>query len=120
MYLGDCLVSWLRKKQSSISLSTIEVEYFVAETCCTWVIWMKQTLQDIQVEYDEPFPILCDNTSVISISKNLVMHSKTKHTLINFHFSTGTCYREEHQGRVCWYKREDCKYLHQTSSKGDF
>jgi hypothetical protein len=23
-YLGECLVSWLRKKQSSISLSTIE------------------------------------------------------------------------------------------------
>jgi hypothetical protein len=47
---------------------------------------MKQTLQDIQVEYDEPIPILCDNTSAISISKNLVMHSKTKHIPIKFHF----------------------------------
>jgi hypothetical protein len=34
-YLGECLVSWLSKKQSSISLSTIEAEYIVVATCCT-------------------------------------------------------------------------------------
>jgi hypothetical protein len=85
-YLGECLVSWLKKKQSSISLSTTEAEYIAATTCCTQVLWMKQTLQDIQVEYDEPILILCDNTSAISISKNPVMHSKMKHILIKFHF----------------------------------
>jgi hypothetical protein len=47
---------------------------------------MKQTLTDIQVEYDEPIPIYCDNTNTINISKNLVMHSKTKHIPIKYHF----------------------------------
>jgi hypothetical protein len=47
---------------------------------------MKQTLIDIQVEYDEPIPIYCDNTSAISISKNLMMHSKMKHIPIKYHF----------------------------------
>jgi hypothetical protein len=47
---------------------------------------MKQTLTDIQVEYDEPIPIYCDNTSTISISKNPMMHSKTKHIPIKYHF----------------------------------
>ena len=47
---------------------------------------MKQTLIDIQVEYDDPIPIYCDNTSTISISKNLVMHSKTKHIPLKYHF----------------------------------
>jgi hypothetical protein len=84
--LGECLVSWLRKKQSSISLSTAEAEYIAAAGCCTQVLWMKQTLTDIQVEYDEPIPIYCDNTSTISISKNPVMHSKTKHIPIKYHF----------------------------------
>jgi hypothetical protein len=47
---------------------------------------MKQTLTDIQVEYDDPIPIYCDNTSFISISKKPVMHSKTKHIPIKYHF----------------------------------
>ena len=47
---------------------------------------MKQTLQGIQVKYDEPILVLYDNTSAINISKNLVMHSKTKHIPIKFHF----------------------------------
>jgi hypothetical protein len=40
----------------------------------------------IQVEYDEPIPIYCDNTSAISISNILVMHSNTKHIPIKYHF----------------------------------
>jgi hypothetical protein len=47
---------------------------------------MKQTMTYIQVEYDDPIPIYCDNTSAISISKNLVMHSKTKKIPIKYHF----------------------------------
>jgi hypothetical protein len=47
---------------------------------------MKQTLTDIQVEYDDPISFYCDNESAISISKNPVMHSKTKHIPIKYHF----------------------------------
>jgi hypothetical protein len=47
---------------------------------------MKQTLTDIHVEYDEPIPIYCDNKRTISTSKNPVMHSKTKHIPIKYHF----------------------------------
>jgi hypothetical protein len=35
LYLGECLVSWISKKQSSISLSTVDTEYITATTCCT-------------------------------------------------------------------------------------
>ena len=41
-YLGNFLVSWLSKKQSSISLSTIEAKYIAAASCCTQVVLMKQ------------------------------------------------------------------------------
>ena len=47
---------------------------------------MKQTLTDMQVEYDEPIPIYFDNTSAISISKNHVMHSKMNHIPIKYYF----------------------------------
>ena len=40
-YLGNRLVSWLSKKQSSILLLTAEAEYIVVASCCTKVIWMR-------------------------------------------------------------------------------
>jgi hypothetical protein len=85
-FLGDSLVAWLSKKQGSISLSTTEAEYIVAATCCTQVLWMIQTLADLEVKYTAPIPIHCDNTSAINVSKNPVLHSKTKHIPIKYHF----------------------------------
>eukprot|EP00253_Pinus_taeda_P019353 PITA_19353 len=84
-YLGGCLVSWLSKNKTSISLSTADAEY-IAATSCTQVLWMKQTLKDIQVQFNQPIPIFYDNTSAINIFKNPVMHSKTKRIPIKFHF----------------------------------
>ena len=85
-FLRNCLVSWSSKKQSSISLSIAEAEYIVAVSCCTQVIWMKQTLEDLLVKYENPIIINCNNTSEINMSKNLVMHSKKKHIPIKYHF----------------------------------
>ena len=31
-------------------------------------------------------PIICDNTSIINLSKNLIQHSRTKHIDIRHHF----------------------------------
>ena len=76
----------VKKKQTSISLSTAEAEYITAAACCTQVMWMKKTLQDMKVNINEPISIKCDNTSAISISKNHVLHSKTKHIPIKYHF----------------------------------
>eukprot|EP00253_Pinus_taeda_P036533 PITA_36533 len=85
-YMGSRLVSWFNKKQSSIELSTAEAEYMATASCCTQLLWMMQTLQNIQITCTPTISILCDNTSAISISKNLVMHSKTKHIPIKYHF----------------------------------
>eukprot|EP00253_Pinus_taeda_P024055 PITA_24055 len=85
-FTGSRLVSWFNKKQSSIALSTAEAKYVAAATCCTQLLWMMQTLQDFQITYTPPISILFDNTSAISISKNPVMHSKTNHIPIKYHF----------------------------------
>eukprot|EP00253_Pinus_taeda_P008410 PITA_08410 len=86
IFMGSRLVSWFSKKQSSIALSTFEVEYVADASCCTQLLWMMQTLQDIQITCTPPISILCDNTSAISISKNPAMHSKTNHIPIKYHF----------------------------------
>ena len=40
----------------------------------------------MKVSINEPISIKCDNTSAISMSKNPVLHSKTKHIPIKYHF----------------------------------
>jgi hypothetical protein len=39
-FLGSSLVSWSSKKQNSIALSTIEVEYVTTRSCCAQLLWM--------------------------------------------------------------------------------
>ncbi|KAL8145281.1 hypothetical protein AgCh_003468 [Apium graveolens] len=43
-FLGDCLVAWHSKKQTSVALSTAEGEYIAAGSCCAQILWMQQTL----------------------------------------------------------------------------
>eukprot|EP00253_Pinus_taeda_P022609 PITA_22609 len=86
LFMGSRLVSWFSKKQSSIALSIAEAEYVAAASCCTQPLWMMQTLQDFQITCTPPISVLCHNTNVISISKNPVMLSKTKHIPIKYHF----------------------------------
>jgi hypothetical protein len=85
-FLGKSRVAWSSKKQTSTSLSTAEEEYIDVAACCTQVLWMKQTLEVLQIKYNNPININCDNTSVVSISKNSFIYSKTKHILIKYHF----------------------------------
>lgn len=69
-FLGGRLVSWMRKKLSCISQSTVEVEYVAAFMNCTQTIWMKHVLNGFKVPISKPVSIFCDNTSAINISKN--------------------------------------------------
>ncbi|GKC79261.1 retrovirus-related pol polyprotein from transposon TNT 1-94 [Tanacetum coccineum] len=79
------LVCWSEKKQSSVAMSSAEAEYVATVGCCAQVLWIKSQLADYDVLYDK-VPIFCDNTSVIAISNNPVLHSRTKHIDIRYHF----------------------------------
>ena len=39
-YVGNNLVSWMSKKQNSISLSTAKAKYIATGGCCTQLLWM--------------------------------------------------------------------------------
>jgi hypothetical protein len=73
-FLGKSLVSSLSKNKPFISLSTTKFEYITTSSYYSQVIWMKQTLEDLQVKYDHPILLNYDNTSAINFFKNHVMH----------------------------------------------
>jgi hypothetical protein len=39
-FFGRFFVSWSSKKQNSVALSTVEVEYVAADSCCAQLLWM--------------------------------------------------------------------------------
>ena len=84
-YVGNNLVSWMSKKQNSISLSIAEAEYIATGSCCTQLLWTQKLLHDYGI-CQKHLTIYCDNTDAINISKNLVQHSRTKHIEIRHHF----------------------------------
>ncbi|PWA44879.1 hypothetical protein CTI12_AA522760 [Artemisia annua] len=84
-FLGGKLVCWSTKKQQSVAMSSAEAEYVAAASCCANVLWMKSQLSDYGIHY-KSVPIFCDNTSAIAISNNPVLHQRTKHIDIRYHF----------------------------------
>lgn len=58
----------------------------VATINCSNVVWFKQLLVGMKIETKDPMVIYSDNTSAINMSKNLVMHTRTKHIAIKYHF----------------------------------
>ncbi|GKD99775.1 putative ribonuclease H-like domain-containing protein [Tanacetum coccineum] len=79
------LISWQCKKQTIVANSTTEVEYVAAAYCCGQVLWIQNQMMDYGFNFMN-INIHVDNESTISVIKNPVAHSRTKHIEIQFHF----------------------------------
>ena len=83
--LGLSLISWQSKKQTSVSNSTAEAEYIAAASCTAQLLWLQYQLLDYGIKKINT-PLLMGSNAAISIIKNHVHHSKTKHIDIRHHF----------------------------------
>ena len=112
-FLGKRLVSWTSKKKNFTSQSTTEAEYVAGALNCSNIVWSKQLLEGMKVEIKELVVIYCDNTSAINISKNPVMHSKTKHIAIKYHFVRELVRTKKSDWNIS-YKRTNYRHIHQA------
>ncbi|GJX14390.1 retrovirus-related pol polyprotein from transposon TNT 1-94 [Tanacetum coccineum] len=83
--LGGKLVCCSAKKQQSLAMSSAKTKYVTVAGCYANILWIKIQLNDYDIHY-KMVPIFCDNTSAIAISNNPVLHSRTKHIDIRYHF----------------------------------
>jgi hypothetical protein len=84
--LGSAMTSWQSRKQSSIALSTIEAEYIAACSASCEAIWIQKLLTSLFNLEMEATVILCDNQSCMKIIENPVLHGKSKHIEIQYHY----------------------------------
>jgi len=81
-------ISWRSKKQTSVALSTMEAEYAALAETSKEVVYLKRLLCFMGFEkcVESPIRIFCDNQSAIQLSKNAILHKRSKHIDISFHF----------------------------------
>jgi hypothetical protein len=69
-----------------VTLSTTEVEFITAASSACQVMWLRRILTVLNQEQSSPTVVFYDNISEIKLSKNLVMHGRSKHIDVRFHF----------------------------------
>lgn len=84
--LSSGAVSWMSKKQPIVTLSTTEAEYVAAVANACQAVWMRRVLKKLSHDQKGSTTIMCDNTSTINLSKNPVLHGRSKHIRVRFHY----------------------------------
>lgn len=84
--LSEGAVAWASKKQPVVTLSTTEAEFVAAAFCACQCVWMRRILEEFGLGQAKSTTILCDNSSTIKLSKNPVLHGRSKHIDVRFHF----------------------------------
>ncbi|KAK4409255.1 Retrovirus-related Pol polyprotein from transposon RE1 [Sesamum angolense] len=85
IFLGQALISWKTKKQTTVARSTAEAEYRSLGTTVCELQWISYLLSDFHISVPRPIPVYCDNQAAIHIVANPVFHERTKHLEIDCH-----------------------------------
>lgn len=86
LMLGSNPISWVSKKQTTVSHSSTEAEYRALAATTTKVSWVRQILKELYVFLPRAPLLLCDNQFALLLARNPVFHGRTKHVEIDLHF----------------------------------
>ena len=84
--LGDSPISWQSVKQKVVATSSCEAEYIAAATAASQGVWLARLHAELLNQPVAPVTLLIDNKSAISLCKNPVMHDRSKHIDLRYHF----------------------------------
>lgn len=86
-YLGDAVVSWQSRKQTTVTLSSTEAEYMAASEAVKEALWWRSFMHSLGLGYDQQATcIRSDNQGSICLTKNAGSHSRTKHIDVRHFF----------------------------------
>ena len=79
-------ISWFSRKQPVVAPSTTEARYVSLSTATQEALWLRRLLSEIKAIPAAPTVIKEDNQGIIAVAKNPILHARTKHIDIKFHF----------------------------------
>ena len=85
-FLSDGAICWQSIKQKVVALSSCEAACITASTAATQGVWLTQLMEELIEKEGDPPMLYVDNKATISLVKNLVLHDRSKHIEIRFHY----------------------------------
>ena len=85
-FLDNMLISWMSQKQKVLALSSCEAEYIAGASAACLAVRLVRLLGDVIGTEPRPPNLKLDNMSAIALSKNPVLHGRSKHIDTKFHF----------------------------------
>src|SRR5687768_5867092 len=75
----------MSQKQRSVAVSTTEAEYMALSLTARQAIWYRHAFQ--QLKLTVPILLKCDNQSGIKLAENPILHQRSKHIDVHYHYS---------------------------------
>ena len=79
-------ITWGSRRQSCVSVSTMEAEYVAMCESAKDVAWTRQLLSGIGCDQEAPTGLLCDNQGALNHISNPEFHRRTKHIDVQLHY----------------------------------
>ncbi|GJW12447.1 ribonuclease H-like domain-containing protein [Tanacetum coccineum] len=86
IFLGDSILSWLAKRQHTLSRFSAEAEYCGVANVVVEIAWLRNLLRELHSPLSTATLVYCDNVSAVYMSANPVQHQQMKHIEIDIHF----------------------------------
>jgi hypothetical protein len=84
--LSGGAISWSSRRQSIVTLSTMQAEYIAAGDWSREAVWLRNLLQDLGSAQTGPTLLQCDNESAINLAYNPLAHKGSKHIDLHHHY----------------------------------
>ena len=85
-FLGDSPVSWQSLKQKVVATSSCKAEYIAVATAACQGVWLARLFGELLNQEAAPVRLFIDNKSAISLCKNPVLHDRSKHIDLRYHY----------------------------------
>ena len=85
IFLADGPISWVSRRQKTLSLSSTEAEYKAMSDTARQISWLKLLFFEIGFTISK-VPMFCDNQGAIFLSTNPAVESRSKHIELKEHY----------------------------------